>query len=65
MNARRAIVWILSILFGVAVTWGTITAFGTTFDKFSESNSLLVFLSMAGLAFIWLDFVLMTDYLKN
>lgn len=65
MKVRRTLVWILSLLFGLAVTWGTITAFGTTFEKFSESNSLLVFLSMGGLAFIWLDFVLMTEYLKT
>lgn len=65
MKARRAIVWILSIAFGLAMTWGTITVFGTTFEKFSESNSLIVFISMGGLAFIWLDFVLMTKLLES
>ncbi len=65
MKFRRAIVWVFSILFGLAVTVGTIMAFGTTVDKFSESNTLLVFLSMGSLAFIWLDFILQTNYLRS
>lgn len=65
MKVRRALVWILSIAFGVAVTFGTVAAFGTTFAKFSESNTVLVFASMFGLSFIWLDFILRTKYLKS
>ncbi len=65
MKVRRALVWIVSIGFGVAMTFGTVAAFGTTFNKFSESNTVLVFLSTFGLSFIWLDFILMTKYLKS
>lgn len=65
MRIRRIIVWTVSILFGLAVTVGTIMAFGTTLEKFSESNTILVFLSMASLSFIWLDFILQTKYLRS
>lgn len=65
MKIRRAIVWLVSILFGLAMTIGTIMAFGTNVEKFSESNTLLVFLSMGSLAFIWLDFILQTKYLRS
>ena len=39
--------------------------FQTTMDKFSVSNALLVFLSFGSLAFIWLDLLLATNYLRK
>lgn len=65
MAVRRTIVWIGSALFGGVVVYGTLLVFNTTIDKFSPANTFLVFISMASLAFIWLDFVLMTRYLKS
>jgi hypothetical protein len=65
MAARRTIVWIISILFGLGMAYGTIAFFNTTLDHFSISNTLLVFFSTGSLCFIWLDFILRTDYLRN
>ncbi|MGA9532370.1 MAG: hypothetical protein WBR18_06605 [Anaerolineales bacterium] len=65
MTVRRSIVWVISVVFGVAVTYGTIAFFGTTLARFSISNALLVFFSIGSLAFIWLDFILRTQYLHN
>lgn len=65
MAARRGIVWGASIFFGILSTIGVIAGFQTTLDKFSISNAILVFLSMAGLAFIWLDYIFRTDYLRR
>ncbi len=65
MTTRRMIVWALSLLFGFAVTAGVILAFGTTLEHFSFTNAVLVVLSMASLAFIWLDFVFRTHYLRS
>ncbi|MBL8045091.1 MAG: hypothetical protein JNL09_01040 [Anaerolineales bacterium] len=39
--------------------------FGTTLYKFAYSNVLLLFLSTAGIAFIWLDYFLKTNFLKK
>jgi hypothetical protein len=65
MIARRVIVWILSTLAGAASVAGTLLVFGTTLEKFSFTNALLVFVSIGSLAFIWLDFVLRTQYLRS
>lgn len=65
MTIRRSIVWSISALFGLAVTYGTIAFFGTTLARFSISNALLVFFSMGSLSFIWLDFILRTQYLRR
>ena len=65
MTARRSIVWIISLSFGLISSIAVIFLFDTTIEKFSIGNALLVFLSTAGLAFIWLDFILRTEYLKS
>lgn len=65
MNVRRAIVWIFSLVFGLVTAVGVILAFGTTLERFSVVNAFLVFVSFAALAFIWLDFILRTQYLRN
>jgi hypothetical protein len=65
MNARRVIVWVASIVFGLVSAAGVILAFQTTLDKFSVANAFLVFASFAALAFIWLDWILHTQYLRS
>ncbi len=65
MSARRTIVWILSVGAGAASVAGVLMVFGTTLTKFSMTNALLVFLSIGSLAFIWLDFILRTQYLRS
>jgi hypothetical protein len=53
-------------LFGAAVTAGIIfVGFATTPEHFAYSNVMLLFLSFGAVAFIWLDYLLKTDYLKN
>ena len=70
MNARRIIVWIGSILFGLTTTVAVIAYFGVGFERFSTGFlfvgdlPLLVFAGFGSLAFIWLDFIFQTKYLK-
>ena len=75
MNLRRAIVWLVAILFGVVVTGVIIYAkiplgpvtigFGTNVANFAYSNVGLLFIAAAGIAWIWLDYFLDTKYLKS
>lgn len=65
MNVRRAMVWMASVIFGLATAAGVILAFGTTLAKFSVVNAGLVAVSFAALAFIWLDFIFRTQYLRS
>ncbi len=65
MIVRRSVVWLVSVGFGAACVLGALRLFDTTLDKFSLSNALLVFLSMGALAFIWLDFIFRTQYLRS
>lgn len=65
LNLRRGILWGVSIVTGLVATVGIILAFQTTIDKFSVSNALLIFLSFGSLAFIWLDLLLATNYLRK
>ena len=65
MSIRRTIVWIVSTLTGAAAVGGVLIVFSTTLPKFSYANALLVFLSIGSLAFIWLDFILRTQYLRS
>lgn len=65
MTIRRAIVWVISALVGLVATVTIINAFDTTLDKFTYANALLVFLGFGSLAFIWLDYILRTQYLKS
>jgi hypothetical protein len=59
------LVWVVSVLFGVASAAGVILAFGTTLERFSVVNGFLVTVSMGAVAFIWLDYFLKTNYLRN
>jgi hypothetical protein len=65
MGTRRTIVWIISLLFGLISTAGVIFLFQTSIDKFSIGNAILVFFAAGSLAFIWLDYVLRTQYLRS
>jgi len=63
MTGRRVAVWILSALIGAAGAAGIILAFRTTLERFSYANAL--FLALGALAFIWLDYLLKTSYLRR
>lgn len=65
MTIRRAIVWSISVLFGAASAIGVIFVFNTTIEKFSLTGALLIFLSLGSFAFIWLDYILKTEYLRT
>ncbi len=75
LQIRRAIVWVASVVFGLVVTaviiyaripLGIVTiGFGTDVAKFAYSNVGLLFISMAGIAWIWLDYFLNTQFLKS
>ncbi len=65
MGTRRTIVWLISLLFGLISTAGVIFLFRTSIDKFSLGNAILVFFATGSLAFIWLDYVLRTEYLRS
>jgi len=65
MNLRRTIVWVASVGIGLLSTIGIILLFGTTLDKFSFTNALLVFLSTGSIIFIWLDYIFRTQYLRS
>jgi hypothetical protein len=65
MAARRAILWTASLLLGLISTVVTIAVFGTTLEKFTLGNAILVFVSTGSIVFIWLDFILRTQYLRS
>lgn len=71
MTTRRTIVWTISIAFGIAGTLGTMAIFNANFDKFwtgflfKGDLPLLLLAGYSSLAFIWLDFILRTDYLRS
>lgn len=65
MKLRRVTVWLFSVAFGLASVLGALRLFDTNLEKFALSNALLIFLSMGALAFIWLDFLFRTEYLRS
>ncbi len=65
MKIRRVMVWGISLVVGFAASIGAIAIFQTTLDKFSMSNALLICLAFGSLAFIWLDYLLKTEYLRS
>jgi len=71
MTTRRIILWIISIGFGVVSTAGTILIFGSDLNRFwtnflfKGDLPLLLLTGFFSLAFIWLDLILQTQYLKN
>jgi hypothetical protein len=70
LNIRRAIVWVVSGVFGITASAGLILYFHSNFAEFTVGLfpgdlPLVLLLSFASLAFIWLDFVFKTDYLRS
>lgn len=65
MRTRRTIVWIVSAIVGLVSSAGVILLFGTTLQRFTVVNALLVFLGMGSIAFIWLDWILRTKFLQT
>ncbi|GMR11023.1 MAG: hypothetical protein BMS9Abin28_1847 [Anaerolineae bacterium] len=71
MKTRRTILWIVSLGFGLLSTAGTILIFGSDLNRFwtnflfKGDLPLLLFIGYLSLAFIWLDLILKTQYLKN
>lgn len=75
MTIKRWIVIIVSIVVAAVLTYviiyvrlplGPVTiGFGSNVAKFAYSNVVLVFLSIAGVVGIWLDYFLGTKFLKS
>ncbi len=71
MKIRRIILWTVAIGFGVVSTAGTIIIFGSDLNRFWTNFlfigdlPLLLLIGYFSLAFIWLDLILQTQYLKN
>ena len=75
LTTKRWIVNIVSLAVGAAVTYVTVylyiplgpitIGFGTTADHFAYSNVAILFISVAALVWIWLDYFLDTQYLKS
>jgi len=75
MQIKRLIVIGASLVVAALTTWvivyayiplGPITiGFGTNFDHFAYSNVALLFISVAGIVGIWLDYFFQTNFLKS
>jgi hypothetical protein len=75
MQIKRLILIVVSLVVAAATTWvivyayiplGPITiGFGTSFEHFAWSNVALLFISVAGIVGIWLDYFLDTKFLKS
>ena len=75
MQIKRWIVILASLAVGAALTVGIITlhiplgpitiGFGTSFEYFAYSNVGLLFISIASITAIWLDYFLDTKFLKS
>ena len=75
MQIKRLIVIVVSLLIGAALTWaiiyiriplGPVTfGFGSDVKHFAYSNVGLLFISIACIVGIWLDYFLDTKFLKS
>jgi len=75
MQIKRWIVMLASLAVGAALTYGIVylyiplgpisIGFGTTFKFFAYSNVALLFVSIAAITAIWLDYFLDTKFLKS
>jgi hypothetical protein len=66
MRTRRIIVLGLSAVIGLALTLLIIyVGFRTDMQRFAYSNVALLFISLASVAGIWLDYFLDTRFLKS
>jgi hypothetical protein len=64
MGIRRMIVWITSAIFGATSVFFTTMIFHTSTTLLPLTSTILIFLSFYGLAFLWLDYFLKTQYLQ-
>lgn len=76
MVIKRVIVWVLPIVIGVAGALATVSAFGTTVNKYAVNlnfgwldliinNFFFLCLAYATLAWIWLDYFLKTKIMSE
>jgi hypothetical protein len=70
LKIRRAIVWVISVVFGFIASAGAIVYFHSNLAEFTVGLfpgdlPLVLILAFASLAFIWLDFILKTEYLRS
>ncbi len=64
LNIRRAIVWVLSAIIGVAATFVIFLILGTTFEEFGI-ESIIVVVALGAAAMIWLDYFLSAEILPD
>ena len=66
LQVRRTIVWVLSLLLGVAASLGIVFGlFQTTIQRYYELNFIMMVVAFAALFWIWLDYVFSTDMLPK
>jgi hypothetical protein len=65
MAIRRIIVGIMSTAIGVISASITVLIFSNIVSQLSLASTTLIFLSFGGLAFIWLDYFLNTEFFRT
>jgi predicted membrane-bound spermidine synthase len=66
IQVRRTIVWVLSVVLGIAASGGVIFGlFQTTLEKYLLLNAVLLASAFIALFWIWLDYVFSTDMLPK
>ncbi|MBI5348986.1 MAG: hypothetical protein HZB77_06645 [Chloroflexi bacterium] len=66
IQVRRTIVWVLSMVLGLAASAGIIFGlFQTTLEKYLLLNAVLLASSFIALFWIWLDYVFSTEMLPK
>ena len=80
LNLKRTILVVISLAIGALVTWGIVylnipigpadapfiaIGFGTNFRHFAYSNVAFLFISVACIVGIWLDYFMDTKILKS
>jgi hypothetical protein len=64
MLAKRVVLFVISILVGLAGTAGTLLIFQTDPEHFAWSNTILLFIAFGVFTGVWLDYFLGTDLMK-
>ena len=76
MKAKRAAVWILSVVIGLMAGYATVAAFGTSVERYAVdlnfgildiilNNFTFLCLAYASLLWIWLDYFFSTDMMPE
>lgn len=66
LQVRRSIVWVLSVVLGVAAAAGIVFGvFQTSLEKYMAVNALMLAVAIAALLWIWLDYIFSTDMLPK